>query len=145
MNPGVKILIVVVVAWVALAPPLFTDGACTAEFDHASTQLDRDQKSLGSSKIADDYFRERSVPHQVISADQCRKAKPRFLSRCGDGPLLVARVPVKNSICRIYRDDEISVRLQYDERDRLQRMVLDMSPYKSLPIPFTDAAIHWAR
>ena len=61
------------------------------------------------------------------------------------GPLVVAKIPVKDAICRIYRDDEITGWLQYDGRDRLVRQQLDMNAYKSLPIPFTATAIHWAR
>jgi hypothetical protein len=57
----------------------------------------------------------------------------------------VAKVPVGNVVCRVYRDDEIRVWLHYDSRDRLSRMQVEMSPFKSLPIPFTDTRIHWAR
>ena len=140
-----KILIPVAILWVALAPPLFTKGACTAEFEWESARLATDQKSLRSSVMADAYWRERSVPHVILGVEQCRKAKPRFLARCGDGPLLIAKVPVKDTICRIYRDDEIRVVLQYDDRDRLSRLQVDMNPFKSLPIPFTGLMLHWAR
>ena len=153
-----KILIPVAILWVALAPPLFTKGACTAEFERESARLATDQKSLRSSVMADAYWRERSVPHVILGVEQCRKAKPRFLARCGDGPLLIAKVPVKDTICRIYRDDEIRVAavvlyhehavrvvLQYDDRDRLSRLQVDMNPFKSLPIPFTGLMLHWAR
>jgi len=145
MNVTAKVLLVVGAAWIALSPPLFTGGACSAEFDQETRRLDQDPKALRTPAAARAYFSERSVPFSVITTEQCRKAKPRYLSRCGDGPLLVARVPVSNTICRIYRDDEIAVRLQYDDRDRLQRMVVDMSPFKSLPLPFGWGAIHWAR
>ena len=145
MSPLIKILIPVAIAWIALMPPLFTDGACTAEFNQESARLEKDGKSLRSSVLADTYWRERSVAHVVLSVDQCRKAKPRFLARCGDGPLVVAKVPVKDTICRIYRDDEIRVVLQYDDRDRLSRLQVDMNPFKSLPIPFTGLMLHWAR
>ncbi len=145
VSPLVKILIPVAIAWTALMPPLFTDGACTAEFDQESARLEQDGKSLRSSVLADSYWRERSVAHVVLSVDQCRKAKPRFLARCADGPLVIAKVPVKDRICSIYRDDEIRIQLQYDARDRLSRLQVDMNPYRSLPIPFTNASIHWAR
>lgn len=58
---------------------------------------------------------------------------------------MIARVPVKDRICSIYRDDEIRVQLHYDEHDRLSRLEADMSPFKSLPIPFMNTTIHWAR
>jgi len=78
----------------------------------------------------------------LLSVDECRHRKPRTLSRCGDGPLVVANVPVANLICRIYRDDRVLVMLQYDERDRLVRVESEMSPFKSLPLPW-GGAIHW--
>ena len=145
MNAATKVLLVVGAAWIALAPPLFTGGACTAEFDAETRRLDQDPKALKSLGAARSYFSERSVPFSVITPEQCRKAKPRYLSRCGDGPLLVAKVPVGNLVCRTYRDDEIAVRLQYDDRDRLQRMVVEMSPFKSLPLPMGWGSIDWAR
>src|ERR1044072_8052053 len=98
MNITAKVLLVVGAAWIALAPPLFTGGACTAEFDQETRRLDQDPKALKSLAAARAHFTERSVPFSVITLDQCRKAKPRYLSRCGDGPLLVAKVPVSNAI-----------------------------------------------
>ena len=109
---------------------------------------DRPPKWRGASRSpaeAAAYFTRRSVPNAVLSVDQCRSRKPRQLDRCGEGPLVVAKIPVKDAICRIYRDDEITGWLQYDGRERLVRQQLDMNPYKSLPIPFTATAIHWAR
>jgi hypothetical protein len=140
-----KLLIAVGVVWAALMPPLFTGGSCTAEFERESATLEHDRASLRSSTQAEAYWRQRSVPYAVLSVDQCRSRKPRNLERCGEGPLVMARVPVKDAICRIYRDDEMTVWLYYDARDRLARQRLDMNPYKSLPIPFTNSAIHWAR
>ena len=145
MGFAPKLLIGVGLAWAALAPPLFTNGSCTAEFEEESARLERDRTSLRSPADAAAYFGRRSVPHAVLSVDQCRSRKPRQLDRCGEGPLLVAKIPVKDAICRIYRDDEITAWLQYDGRDRLVRQQLDMSPFRSLPIPFTATAIHWAR
>ena len=52
---------------------------------------------------------------------------------------------MKNTICRVYRDDEIRVQLQYDDRGRLDCVQTDMSPFHSLPVPFLDYTIHWAR
>jgi hypothetical protein len=54
-------------------------------------------------------------------------------------------VPVRNEICRVYRDDSVLVQLRYDARNRLARTQVDMAPFKSLPIPFMHAAIDWAR
>lgn len=83
------------------------------------------------------------MPHTTLSVDECRRRKPLGLDRCGDGPLVAAKVPVKNAICAL--DREIAVWLQYDARDRLSRLQMDMQPYRSLPIPFTNIVLHWGR
>ena len=140
-----KLFIGVGAVWAALMPPLFTDGSCTTEFEAEAARLEADLASIRSSAHADAYFNERGIPHAVMSVDQCRGHKPRQLDRCGEGPLVIAKVPVRDPVCRIYRDDEIAVWLQYDGRDRLVRRQVDMSPYKSLTVPFTHLTIHWAR
>lgn len=61
MSFLVKFLILVAIIWAALMPPLFTNGACTAEFDRESARLAQDQKSLRSPAMADAYWRERSI------------------------------------------------------------------------------------
>src|SRR5476649_2112497 len=110
---------VAIIIWLAMLPPLFTNGACTAEFNAESSRLAADMESLNTSVSADGYYSARCVPHAVLSVVECRRRKPRSLSRCGDGPVVIAKVPVKNRICSIYRDDAIAVILQYDVRDRL--------------------------
>src|SRR5260221_10169138 len=126
MGFTLKLIIGVAIVWLALMPPLFTDGACTAEFDAENSRIAAEAASLKTSVGADSYYSARGVPHAVLSVDDCRHRKPRNLSRCGDGPLVVAKVPVKNLVCRIYRDDEIAVMLQYDARDRLVREEVEM-------------------
>ncbi len=140
----VRILAVVALVWLALMPPLFTGGTCTAEFDHEAAQLAANQKSLATPALAQAYWGSRQVPISVVSAEQCRRAKPRFIEVCGSGVLVHAVVPVHDRICRFYRDDGIRVQLQYDNRDRLARMVTEMNPFRSLPLPF-GITLHWAR
>jgi hypothetical protein len=133
------------IVWLCLMPPLFTAGACTAQYAEVSARLSRDAARLGQSPSALAYWREQGVPVSAISPEQCRAAKPRFLARCGIGPLVYAEVPVANLICRIYRDEAVRVQLHYDERDWLIGMRADMKPYKSLPVPFTTRYVDWAR
>ena len=140
----VRILAVVALVWLALMPPLFTGGACTAEFDHEAAQLVANQKSLATPALAQAYWGSRQVPIWVVSAEQCRRAKPRFVEVCGSGVLVHAVVPVLNRVCRFYRDDGIRVQLQYDDHNRLARMVTEMNPFRSLPLPF-GINLHWAR
>jgi len=138
-----RILAVVALVWLALMP-LFSGGACTAEFDHEAAQLAASQKSLATPALAQAYWSSRQVPISVISAEECRRARPRFVEVCGSGVLVHAVVPVQNRICRFYRDDGIRVQLQYDSRNRLARMVTEMNPFRSLPLPF-GITLHWAR
>jgi hypothetical protein len=139
----VRVLAVVALVWIVLLPPLFTDGACTAEFDREAARIDADRASLRTPAQAATYFHARGVPYSVYSLEQCRRARPRSVANCGDGALVYARAPVGNPICKLYRDDEVRIHLHYDDRDRPARIVLDMSPYKSLPLP--GFVLHWAR
>jgi len=140
----VKLLLGVAVVWLALMPPLFTNGACTAEYEAENARLEHERDSVRTSVAADSWYSTRGVPHAVLGLDDCRRRKPRNLASCGDGATVVARVPVTNLVCRIYRDDEISVMLQYDARDRLARQYVEMNPFRSLPLPW-GGALHWGR
>ena len=141
----IRFFALVALVWVALIPPLFTDGACTAEFDREGAQLTVDQKSLASPALAQAYWSARQIPVSVISRQQCRRSRPRFVDVCGSGDLVVAVVPVQHRICRLYRDDEIRIQLYYDDRNRLARMVTDMNPFRSLPLPWLGTTLHWGR
>jgi hypothetical protein len=112
--------------WLGLAPPLFTDGACTAEFEFHSARIAADRAAL-------------------LTLDDCRRAKPRFLDHCGPGPLVYARVPVNNWVCRLYRDDEARLQLHYDDLGRLLRVQTDMNPFKFVRVPYVNTTVYWAR
>src|SRR5258708_3591070 len=129
-----RIPAVVALVWLVVLPPLFTGGACTAEFDHETSRLAADQKSLATPALAQAYWSSRQVPISVVSAEQCRRGKPRFVEVCGSGVLVHAVVPVQNRICRFYRDDGIRVQLQYDDRNRLARMLTQLNPPTPLPL-----------
>jgi hypothetical protein len=140
-----RLYALIVVVWVAMAPPLFTGGACTAEFEATTNQVLMNSKSLNSPDAAISYFQASGIPVSAITPERCRESKPRFMSRCGPGTLVYAKVPVKNSICSFYRDSDIKVYIDYDDKGRPQRFNTDMAPYKSLPIPGTKVLIHWGR
>ena len=140
-----KFLAVMLLVWLALMPPLFTDGACTAEFERESAWLAENQPSLATPALAQAYWSSRQIPVSVISAKQCRLARSKFVDSCSSGELVYALVPIQNRVCRIYRDDEIRVKLQYDDKGRLTRMVTDMNPFKSLPLPWLGFIVHWGR
>ena len=131
--------------WVALSPPLFTAGACTAEFESHSARIKADRAELGTPASAMRYWRSRFIPAALLTLDDCRRLAPRLVENCGAGPLVYARVPVNNWVCRLYRDDEVRVQLRYDDAARLTRIQADMNPFKSFSVPFTQVTIYWGR
>jgi hypothetical protein len=135
---------VLAVVWLVLLPPFFTQGRCTEEFEQASAKFQANRSALWSPKLAAAYLEKNSIPFNVVTAEGCRRVKPRSLMHCPPGTLVFAQVPVQDWICRIYRDDATKVTLQYDERDRLRSIVSDMAPYRSLPLPWGEY-LHWAR
>jgi N-hydroxyarylamine O-acetyltransferase len=50
-----------------------------------------------------------------------------------------------NLVCGLYRDDKVTIYLQYDSRDRLTRMQMEMKPYQSLPIAPIDLEHYFER
>lgn len=77
-----KLLAIVVLIWLALMPPLFTDGACTVEFDRESALLAANQTSLATPALAQTYWTTRRIPVSIISAKQCRLARSKFVDSC---------------------------------------------------------------
>ena len=132
-------------AWALAMPPLFTGGACTAEFEAEASRIEAARAALPDPARAAAYWNERGIASYQVSAETCRRSPPRFLANCGDGPLVYARGPVTNPVCRVYRDDSILVQMQYDGRNRLARTQVDMAPFKSLPLPMLHTRIDWAR
>src|SRR5258708_27289127 len=124
-----RTLAVVALVGRVLLPPLFTGGAGAAEFDHETSRLAADQKSLATPALAQAYWSSRQVPISVVSAEQCRRGKPRFVEVCGSGVLVHAVVPVQNRICRFYRDDGIRVQLQYANRNPLAPRITRRNPF----------------
>jgi hypothetical protein len=139
-----KLLALLALLWLVLLPPLFTQGECTHEFDEEQARIARDTAQLASSRSAVQYWNKRGIVPRLVSVDNCRRAKPRDLQSCGAGPFVQASVPVRNLVCKIYRDNETRVRLFYDEHDRLIRTAVEMKPFYSLPIPGV-ITIHWAK
>lgn len=140
------LLIVLVLGWVVLMPPLFTDGACTREYEAASALVTSpaNRTALATPAAAQSFFAAQGLAATVLTPADCARSKPRFLRQCGSGALVYADVPVSNKVCKIYRDDRTLVRLQYDRRDRLIGTYSEMSPYKFLPLPW-GGSIDWAK
>jgi hypothetical protein len=135
---------VLAVIWLLLLPPLFTQGSCTQEFDQASAIFEANRKAIRSPALTAAFLEQNAIPFTTVTADSCRRVKPRFLHQCPSGTLVLAQVPVRDRICRVYRDESTKVTLQYDERGRLVSIVSEMAPYRSLPLPW-GGHVHWAR
>jgi hypothetical protein len=144
LSDMIRVFCLVAVIWLLLMPPLFTAGDCTREFEAENARIERDRAALHGASQAAAYWNGRGIAPRVMSVDQCRRAKPRDLPSCGSGPIVQASVPVRNLICKVYRDDEIRVRFFFDEHDRMERMSVDMKPFYSLPLA-GGLVLHWAK
>jgi hypothetical protein len=136
-------LVILALGWLAFLPPFFTHGACDAEFQQERAEVASNHAAFASVELARSYWQSKAVPVSVLSPDQCDHLTLKFLDTCGPGPLVYAAVPVKNRICRFYRDDSVTVQLGYDEHGQLQRVETDMKPSKSLTIPFVGT-FYWS-
>src|SRR5277367_4956037 len=130
-----RVFAAVVLFWLVVLPPFFTDGACTAEFDAVARQIHDHQPSFADPASAQAYWNSVNVPVHVLTSAQCRTSRPRFVEVCSPGDLLYLTVPVRNQICKVYRDSGVSVQFQYDDRGRLRRFQADMKPFKVFSIP----------
>ena len=137
-------LALVGVIWVLLMPPLFTGGACTREFDAEAKRVEADREQVATLAQARQYWTGRGVEYRVLTLEQCRRGRLPYLEGCR-GPVVYASVPVGNLVCRVYRDDAATVQLHYTEKEKLARVQVDMKPFRTLPLPFLDTAIHWGR
>ncbi len=139
------IALLIVGAWIALLPPLFTHGACTAEFDAATTELARARPELGTLASAEAYLRSHDIPHQILTAQRCESSPPRDVESCPGGPTLLAAIAVKDRVCSFYRDDRVRVQLGFDSHLQLVRLQTDMKPYKVLKSETLRFELDWGK
>jgi hypothetical protein len=85
------------------------------------------------------------MPYQVLSAERCERAPPRKVEVCSGGPTLLVSVPVKNRVCRFYRDSSIHLQLGFNSTEQLVRMQTDMNPYRMLKMPALGLEVDWGR
>ena len=131
--------------WIAIMPPFFTGGACNLEFDRLSKRVNQSAANIRNPEAASAWWAGQGIAHQVITPEACREVKPRFLQHCPVGTLVRAEVPLDNLVCRVYRDANIRVGLQYTDKGRLTLVDIDMKPAKYLRIPLADTRLHWGR
>lgn len=141
----IRLMLVIAVVWLALMPPFFTDGACTAEFDQVARQIQDNRPALASSASAQAYWNSVHVQAQLITAAGCRTTRPRFVDSCGPGDLLYVAVPIQNKICHFYRDSDVRVQFQYDDRGRLRQLQADMKPFKFFSLPWLGLELYWGK
>ena len=142
----IRLLLVLAIIWAALMPPLFTGGACTAEYEEASALItgSDSQEAMKTPDSALKFLQSRGIDAQVLTPDDCARGKPRWIQQCSRSTLVWADVQVRNRICRIYRDDKTRLQLRFDRRDHLVGVLSEMNPFKYLPLPW-GGSIDWAK
>lgn len=118
-------------------PPLFTHGACTAEFDTFGGQIEGERMSLATLGAAETYVATRKIPYELVTAERCEHAPPREVDGCTGGPIVLAAMPIRNKICRFYRDDRIPL--------QLVRIQTDMKPFHMLKAETLGFEVDWAK
>lgn len=135
---GILVIGVLGAAWL---PPVFTHGACTAEFDAVSTQLQGAKAKILTLEAAQHYFGTHGMRFQLLTAAQCEAAPPADVDACPEGTLLVGAVPVANPVCRYYRDRTVRFQLGFNRLAQLVHIQTDMKPYRILKLPIADLEI----
>src|SRR5579859_2450129 len=96
--------LLIVLGVLALLPPFFTHGACTAEFEAVSDAFEHGRAQMGTPEGAASYLKARGLSFKLLTAERCSNAPPRDVEVCPGGPMLLVSLPVKNLTCRYYRD-----------------------------------------
>jgi len=132
---GVVVAAVAALAWM---PPLFTGGACTAEFDALSNQLQQSRAQILTLSAAESYLAAQGVHYQSLTDQQCEASTLSDIVSCPGGTLIIGSVPVRNRICHYYRDASVRFQLGFNHFSQLVRIQTDMNPYHKLKLPLLD-------
>lgn len=141
----VVLWLLIAAAIAALLPPLFTHGACTAEFNAFSDGLEAARSELLTLPRARAFLASRGLTYRSLSAQQCEAAPPREVEMCPTGVLLLGAAPVHDRVCRYYRDDSVRFQQAFNLHDQLIHIQTDMHPYRMLKFPMTDFEIDVAK
>jgi hypothetical protein len=146
MRTGLFVALIAAAALAALLPPFFTHGACTAEFDAVAELLEHARPELLTLSAAQRYLDAHSLAYRVISAERCESAPPlRDVETCPGGPLLLGAVPVKDRICRYYRDGTVRFQLRFNSHLQLVRVQTDMNPYGIMRLPLFGLELYLSK
>lgn len=142
---AVLITLLIIAGVLALLPPFFTHGACTAEYNAASDAIEHVRSRLATLEDAQAYLKSQALAYNLLTADQCRSFPPAWVDVCPGGPTLLVEIPVKNRVCHYYRDGSVHIQLGFDRYLQLVRLQTDMSPYHFVKLPWLDFEVDWAK
>jgi hypothetical protein len=142
---SVFLTVLVTIAIAALLPPVFTRGACTAEFDAVGAMLEQARPQLLTLASAQQYLASHALAFQMLSAERCESSPPPDVVSCPSGPLLLGAVPVRNRICRFYRDPSVRFQLGFNPRSQLIAIQTDMNPYRIMKMQALGLEIDLAK
>jgi hypothetical protein len=130
---------------IALLPPFFTQGSCTAEFDSVTDGFQRLRPEFATLDRARSYLAAQALPYRQLSSDQCLRWPEREVVACLGGPILLAYVPVRDPICHYYRDRHIRLQLGFNSAQQLAHIQTDMNPYQMIKLSVLGIELDWAK
>jgi hypothetical protein len=136
MRTVVFCAFIVLVALAALLPPFITRGACTEEFDEVASLLEGARPQLLTLAAAQQFLAKHGLAYRLVSAESCESTPQRDVEGCPGGALLLGSVPVRNPVCRFYRDSSVRFHLGFNPHEQLVRIQADMNPYGRILIPY---------
>ncbi|MBV9343367.1 MAG: hypothetical protein JOZ03_00070 [Gammaproteobacteria bacterium] len=138
-------VVFLIVVLLAPLPPFFTNGACTAEFEQASSTFQQMRGEMRTLSAATDYLTAHHMPYATVTQERCEQAPPRDVEYCPGGPILVLSVPVRNVVCRYYRDATIRQQFGFNGHQQLVHLQTDMNPFRFRKLPFLDIELDWGK
>jgi hypothetical protein len=145
MRKAILAVLVLAVLGAGWVPPLFTGGACSAEFDALSAQLQGARSEILTLDAAQRYLAAHALRYRLVTAEQCESAPLADVELCPGGALLLGAVPVSNRVCRYYRDSSVRFYLGFNRFSQLVHIQTDMNPYRILKVPGLDTEIYLGR
>jgi hypothetical protein len=130
---------------IALLPPLFTHGACTAEFDSVTDAYQHLRAEFATVQKAQAWLQAQTLRYQLLTPQRCLIWPAREVVQCPGGPVLLVALPVKDRVCHYYRDRQIRLQLGFNSAQQLVRIQTDMNPYQMLKLPWLNFELDWAR
>src|ERR1700719_4655015 len=112
----------------ALLPPFFTHGNCTAEFDSVTDTFQKPRPEFPTLDSVHAYLTAQALLYRQLSAEQCLRWPAREVVACHGGPVVPVYVPVRDRICHYYRDRHIRLQLGFNSQQQLTLILTDMNP-----------------